>query len=123
MANSNRTRRGLVLAAAAGSVAAIVLTVVANAQVAEPATSKQSIRLEATPDGRMRLNLEGPETWTIEAKTFEVRSRPEGVLLVAQPLTVQIQTPRTKSIANEFELLVKADGSLGFTIRDSRQIK
>ncbi len=121
MAQSLCTRRvsaiGLVLAGLAS------VTTAAVAQVVEPAKSKQTIRLEATPDGRMRLTLEGPDTWTIEAKTFDVRAEPEGVRLVAQPLTVQIQTTSTKSIANEFELLIKADGSLGFHIRESRQIK
>ena len=102
---------------------AVFISLAAAAQVVEPNTNKQTIRLEATADGRMRLSLEGPETWTIEAKTFEVHSEPDGVRFVAQPLTVQFQTTRSTSIANEFELLVRANGSLGFTIRESRRIK
>jgi len=97
----------------------------ARARAQAPATDapKQTIRLEAGSDGRVRLKLEGKETWTVEAKAFDALVGPEGLRLVAQPENVSIQTPNLLSIAREFELLIKLDGSLGFHIRNSFRVK
>lgn len=79
-------------------------------------TIRQTIRLESV-DGRVRIRLEGPETWSIDATGFDVIPQPSGIRFRAEPLDIHVQTPKTDSVAQAFELTVSPAGTLGFEIR------
>jgi hypothetical protein len=83
-------------------------------------TQVQTIRVEAL-EGRVRLRLEGPEIWTIDANAFDVIALAPGIQFRAQPAGIDVRTPRTDSIANEFALTVSSEGKLGFHIRNMRR--
>ena len=89
-------------------------------QVGASATPSQTIKVEAL-EGRVRLRLEGPETWTVDATTFDIIPVPQGVQFRAQPLGVDVRTQDTDSIANEFELTLSSEGGLAFHIRDMKR--
>jgi len=79
--------------------------------------AQQTIRLESV-DGRVRIRLEGPETWSIDATGFDVVPDRGGIRFRAQPVDIHVQTAGTDSVAQQFELTVLPVGALGFEIRN-----
>lgn len=115
---------GGIVAAVATSTATAVAPAdrqaVPKPQVGEPVpmpSTQQTIRLESVDD-RVRIRLEGHETWSIDASGFDVVPYQGGVRFRAQPLDIRVQTPKSDNVANEFELTVSPTGTLGFEIRD-----
>ena len=72
------------------------------AAFAQAGATPQTIRLESV-DGRVRIRLEGPETWSIDATGFDVIPDEKGLRFRAQPLDIYVQTAKTDSVAQEFE--------------------
>ena len=87
------------------------------AAFAQAGATQQTIRLESV-DGRVRIRLEGPETWSIDATGFDVIPDEKGLRFRAQPLDIYVQTAKTDSVAQEFELTVSPAGTLGFDARN-----
>jgi hypothetical protein len=79
--------------------------------------AEQTIRLEPM-QGQVRLRLEGKETWAIEARAFDVIPTEQGIRFVAAPRDIRVLTPKSDSVAGEFELTVAPTGTLSFLIKD-----
>ena len=45
-------------------------------------------------EGRVRLGLEGPETWSVDANAFDVIAVAQGIQFRAQPAGIDVRTPK-----------------------------